>query len=136
MQLISLHQQIFGGQIDRHALREHFERQQAGTLWLAHRADRLLGYKIGYARKKAHYYSWLGGIDPAARKQGLGSRLMQAQHNWCQQQGYRTIRTHTKNKWREMLILNLRHGFDIIGTLTDELGEPKLILEKKLPPKD
>ena len=31
-----------------------------------------------------------------------------------------------------MLILNLKHGFDIIGTYTDDFGEPKIILEKKL----
>lgn len=31
-----------------------------------------------------------------------------------------------------MLILNLRRGLDIIGTYTDERGEPKIILEKRL----
>ncbi|WP_274519618.1 hypothetical protein [Caenibacillus caldisaponilyticus] len=40
--------------------------------------------------------------------------------------------TQTKNKWRAMLLLNLRHGFDIIGTFTDEKGEPKFILQKRL----
>lgn len=31
-----------------------------------------------------------------------------------------------------MLILNLRHGFDTIGTYTDEKGEQKIILKKQL----
>jgi hypothetical protein len=31
-----------------------------------------------------------------------------------------------------MLILNLKYGFDIIGTYTDNKGESKIILEKKL----
>jgi hypothetical protein len=31
-----------------------------------------------------------------------------------------------------MLILNIKHGFDVIGTYTDEKGEPKIILEKRL----
>jgi len=31
-----------------------------------------------------------------------------------------------------MIILNLRHGFDIIGAYTDEEGEPKLIQGKRL----
>lgn len=60
------------------------------------------------------------------------SELMRRQHEWCRSHGYRVIRTHTKNKWRDMLILNIRHGFDVIGTYTDEKGEPKIILEKRL----
>ncbi|MBO8157289.1 MAG: hypothetical protein H0Z32_12600 [Bacillaceae bacterium] len=35
-------------------------------------------------------------------------------------------------KWKGMLILNLKHGFDVIGTYTDEKGEPKIILRKNL----
>jgi len=92
----------------------------------------IVGYKIGYQRKPRHYYSWLGGVDPAYRKHGIGSTLMRLQHEWCQQHDYQTIRTHSKNKWRDMIILNLRHGFDIIGTWTDDLGEPKIMLEKRL----
>ena len=49
-----------------------------------------------------------------------------------QTQGYEVIQTQTKNKWRNMLILNLRHGFDIVGTYTDSKGEPKIILKKRL----
>ncbi|HZG16891.1 MAG TPA: GNAT family N-acetyltransferase [Candidatus Bathyarchaeia archaeon] len=94
----------------------------------------IVGYKIGYQRKPRHYYSWLGGVDPAYRKHGIGNTLMRMQHEWCKQHDYQTIRTHTKNKWRDMIILNLRHGFDIIGTWTDDLGEPKIMLEKRLVP--
>ena len=94
----------------------------------------IVGYKIGYQRKPRHYYSWLGGVDPDYRKYGIGSTLMRLQHEWCQQHDYLTIRTHSKNKWRDMIILNLRHGFDIIGTWTDDLGEPKIMLEKRLVP--
>lgn len=98
----------------------------------ADEAPRPIGYKIGYLRKEGHYYSWIGGVDPAWRGHGIASRLMRDQHAWCLAQGYKTVRTHTSNHWRNMLILNLRHGFDIIGTLTDEQGQPKLILEKRL----
>ncbi|HEY8343405.1 MAG TPA: GNAT family N-acetyltransferase [Calditerricola sp.] len=44
------------------------------------------------------------------RRRGIATELMKRQHAWCRRHGYQTIRTHTKNKWREMLILNLRHG--------------------------
>ncbi|MFC4767956.1 GNAT family N-acetyltransferase [Effusibacillus consociatus] len=99
---------------------------------LALKEQLVVGYKIGYERKLGHFYSWLGGVDPSFRKQGIASELMRRQHEWCRRNGYRSVRTHTKNKWRDMLILNIRHGFDIIGTLTDAKGEAKIILEKKL----
>ena len=31
-----------------------------------------------------------------------------------------------------MLVLNIENGFDVIGTYTDDSGEPKIIFEKKL----
>lgn len=36
------------------------------------------------------------------------------------------------NKWRGMLILNIKNGFDIIETYTDENGLHKIVLEKNL----
>lgn len=92
----------------------------------------VIGYKVGYEDRTHRFYSWVGGVDPEYRKQGIASELMRRQHVWCTLNGYSLIRTQTKNKWRNMLILNLRHGFDIVGTFTDEKGEPKIILEKRL----
>ncbi|MBO1582269.1 MULTISPECIES: hypothetical protein [Bacillus] len=57
---------------------------------------------------------------------------MEQQHQFLREKGYRIIQTKTKNKWRNMLILNIKSGFDIIGTYTDEKGEPKIILQKNL----
>jgi hypothetical protein len=31
-----------------------------------------------------------------------------------------------------MLVLNLGHGFDVVGTFTDDKGEPKIIVDKRL----
>ncbi|HET7578784.1 MAG TPA: GNAT family N-acetyltransferase [Bacillales bacterium] len=92
----------------------------------------MVGFKMGYDRKENHFYSWLGGVSDFYRGQGVASELMKQQHQWCREAGYHAIRTHTKNKWKAMLILNLRHGFDVIGTYTYVKGEPKIILEKRL----
>ena len=92
----------------------------------------MVGYKIGYEDKTERFYSWLGGVNLEYRGQGIASELMGRQHAWCREHGYSVVRTQTKNKWRDMLILNLRHGFDIVGVYTDEKGEPKIILEKQL----
>ena len=131
-EILELHQLIFDNpQATEDVLADRFNSQKNGLILLAWQSQKLIGYKLGYERKAEHYYSWIGGVHPDWRQQGIAGQMMQMQHQWCLEQGYRTIRTHTKNKWREMIILNLRHGYDIIGTLTDELGEPKLILEKK-----
>ncbi|RIV18084.1 N-acetyltransferase [Fibrisoma montanum] len=92
--------------------------------------ERLVGCKIGYERQPGHFYSWLGCVDPAYRGRGIASELMRRQHDWCCQNGYHTVRTHTYNAWREMLLLNLRHGFDIIGTMQGKYGLT-IMLEKK-----
>jgi predicted GNAT superfamily acetyltransferase len=94
--------------------------------------DKVVGFKIGYEEEPQHFYSWIGGVDPAYRKKGVGSTLMKMQHELLKERGYKIVTTKTKNKWRDMLILNLRYGFDIIGTYTDEKGEPKIILKKEL----
>lgn len=94
--------------------------------------QQVVGFKVGYQDRMSRFYSWLGGVDPDFRRRGIASALMQAQHTWCQERGYRLIRTQTKNTWREMLLLNIQSGFDVIGTYTDEDGQPKIILEKRL----
>lgn len=91
----------------------------------------LVGYKIGYERQPGHYYSWLGGVLPAYRGHRIASALMEQQHEWCRRQGYHTIRTQTYNRWRSMVILNLRHGFDIVGTVQGKRGL-MIMLEKRL----
>ncbi len=126
-----LHESIFTTQSSDSISEELFSRPQFLIL-VAVNDDRVIGYKIGYQDQKHLFYSWLGGVYPEYRGQGVASELMLQQHEWCKNHGYTVVRTQTKNKWRNMLILNLRHGFDVVGTYNDEKGEPKIILEKWL----
>ena len=98
---------------------------------LAVQNGQVVGCKLGYERKPGHFYSWLGAVHPDVRGQGIASELMRRQHDWCRQQQYHTIRTQTYNQWRAMLILNLRHGFDIIGTVQGTHGLT-LVMEKRV----
>jgi len=127
----ALHDQIFRSQGSGSITRELASKSRF-LIALAMDGEHVVGYKIGYEERQHRFYSWLGGVHPNYRGQGIASALMNEQHEWCRGNGYTVIRTHTKNKWRSMLILNLRHGFDVIGTFTDEQGEPKIILEKRL----
>lgn len=55
---------------------------------------------------------------------------MKKQHHYIKQRGYKVIQTKTMNRWRSMLILNIKHGFDVIDIYTNENGLHKIILEK------
>ncbi|MEZ0484463.1 GNAT family N-acetyltransferase [Fibrella aquatica] len=98
--------------------------------------NQVIGCKLGYAwqpdgQPTTTFYSWLGGVDPAYRGQGVAGELMRLQHEVCRARGYHTVRTHTYNQWRDMLILNLRHDFQIVGTQPGKRGLT-IILEKTL----
>lgn len=93
--------------------------------------NNLAGFKMGYQTSPEDFYSWLGAVVREYRKQGIGSELMQRQHEWCKQQGYKRITTRTTNQWRNMLILNLRHGFDIVNVVLNDYGEERIVLVKK-----
>ncbi|GAB3287995.1 GNAT family N-acetyltransferase [Hymenobacter tenuis] len=105
--------------------------QQPVQAWLASVNGQLVGCKLGHERQPGHYYSWLGGVLPGYRRLGVAAALMEQQHAWCQEHNYRRIRTQTFNKWRAMLLLNLRHGFDIVGTIQAARGLT-IVLEKGL----
>lgn len=127
--IIQLHNKIFGGSDD---LAGRMKEKPGLQIDVAVHGEKMVGYKIGYALNREQFYSWLGGVDANYRKQGIASTLMDQQHQQVKGSGYKAVQTKTKNKWRSMLILNIKSGFDIIGTYTDEEGEPKIILEKKL----
>ena len=101
------------------------------VVWLALDQDQVVGCKLGYAQKPGHFYSWLGCVSPSFRGQGIAAELMRQQHDWCKEQGYHTVRTHTYNQWRDMLVLNIRSGFAIIGTVQGARGL-MIVLEKVL----
>lgn len=97
---------------------------------IARAKGKVIGYKVGYRRKQGQFFSWFGGVSDAFRGRSVGSELMRIQHEWCKKKGYTSIQTYTKNKWKQMLMLNLRHGFDIIGSYTDGDHEAKIIFQK------
>jgi ribosomal protein S18 acetylase RimI-like enzyme len=99
---------------------------------IALNGSKVIGYKIGYELDNDTFYSWLGGVDPDYRKHGIASKLMEQQHQYLKENGYKIVQTKTMNRWRNMLILNIKNGFDVMETYTDNKGLHKIILEKKL----
>ncbi|MBS4210787.1 GNAT family N-acetyltransferase [Bacillus sp. FJAT-50079] len=126
--IIRLHEKIFG---DAQSIQQMEDKSEL-LIHVAIDGTKVVGYKIGYKLSNVKFYSWLGGVDEFYRNHGVASKLMEKQHQYVKEKGYKIIQTKTKNKWRNMLVLNIKNGFDVIGTYTDENGEPKIILEKRL----
>jgi len=93
---------------------------------------RPVGFKLGYEHDKWEFYSWLGAVLPDYRGFGVATELMRAQHEWCKQQGYRKVQTKSQNRFRAMLQLNIKSGFNIIGTQASTDEGMKIVLEKVL----
>lgn len=108
--------QVIFGRSDADELDWRLERMPDASVAVAHADDTLVGFKLGYAMTKTRYYTWLGGVHPDFRRQGIASRLMEAQHQWVSGAGFSVIETAAAPENVTMLKLNLAFGFTIIGS--------------------
>ncbi|MGB0945170.1 MAG: GNAT family N-acetyltransferase [Marinomonas sp.] len=82
---------------------------------VAYNAEQAIGYKLGYAINEQEFYSWLGGVIPCARNQGIANRLRQTQENWAQKKGYQSISVKSMNQYPAMLHMLTSNGYQISG---------------------
>jgi len=127
--ILNLHQDIFGTADN---FIHNVKSKPSLLVFTALEGENVIGYKIGYPIDHNKFYSWLGGVASKYRNQGIAAMLMEKQHQYLIENGYKLVQTKTMNKWRGMLILNIKSGFDVIETYTDEKGVHKILLEKKL----
>lgn len=136
-QLAQLSTTVFPGPaID---LRWRLSRMPDASVFVAQDADqhgaRLIGFKAGYALTEQRYYSWLGGVHPEGRRQGIATRLAQAQHHWLAGRRYTTVETASRADNSEMARLNLALGFLVEGSKNEPPGM-KVLWAKRLPCQD
>ncbi|MBS4193571.1 GNAT family N-acetyltransferase [Lederbergia citri] len=127
--ILQIHEDIFH---DSSALIRKMVNKSKILIVVAIKDSRVVAYKMGYELSNEKFYSWLGGVDQNYRNLGIATKLMEKQHEYLRKHGYKIVQTKTKNRWRQMLILNLKNGFNIMDTYTDKNGEIKIILEKNL----
>jgi GNAT superfamily N-acetyltransferase len=92
----------------------------------------IIGLKMGYERNRCVFNSWIGGVSPDFRGQGLATRLMEAQHEWAKAAGFRGIETATRQHNRAMGIVNFKGGFIVAGLDVVPGSETKVIFYKDL----
>lgn len=99
---------------------------------LCYHDNLLIGFKLGYRYNDTTFYSWIGGVMPKYRKQGIAQQLMMLQHSWVKENNYQKVRTKSMNRFKPMMLLNLKNGFDIVNVYTNDSQQTKIIFEKVL----
>lgn len=127
--IMELHRHVFEG---AELKLKELEEKKNLLIFVANDASKVVGFKIGYEFKNHTYYSWLGGVHSDYRGKGIASELMRRQHELVRTLGYKKVRTISRNKKREMLLLNIKFGFDVIETFMSEKGTHKIVLEKEI----
>ena len=112
---------------------KRFSTQKNTSIICFYYEQELVGFKVGYELDETKYYSWMGGVSNAHRKLGVALALTNEQHAWAKAQGYELIQTKSDNRHKAMMVLNLKTGFDIVGTEKTLLSPVlKILFEKKL----
>ena len=130
-EILKFSREIFGG-VEPEKYAQRIGEAVNLHIILALDTEKIVGMKIGYEIEPKLFYSWVGGVDKNFRQRGIADELMKRQHLWCRRKEFERIRTHTKNEFKAMLILNIKHNFDIVNVYPDKRGELKIVLEKDL----
>ena len=131
--LADLDQQIFEKPYPREKIAREATTKHNFSAIVAYSDETPCAFKAGYEMTARLYYSWIGGVASDYRGAGIAKTLMAKQHELAKELHYQTVRTHTENRFREMLILNIKSGFEIIGVSRGYDGAKTIImLEKEL----
>ena len=130
-ELLTLYTSVFNDAITEFFL-ERIQTKEKVFSIIAYYNNNPVGFKIGYQYNTNTFYSWVGGVLPEYRKKGIANNLAKLQENWALQNGFKKLRTKSMNKFKPMLILNLKNGFDIIQVYTNEKGQTKIVFEKEI----
>jgi GNAT superfamily N-acetyltransferase len=100
---------------DDRGFRARLETDSALVL-VAEVAGRAVAFKVGYDRyRDGSWYSWLGGVFPEHREQGLAAALLAEQEVRVAARGYGAIHVKTRNRFVGMRVLLARSGYRIVA---------------------
>ncbi len=117
---------------DEVKLNQKLKEQKDVYLILASDGEKPVGFKLGFKMDPTIFNSWLGGVATQYHGLGIASALMTRQHHWVRENGFKKIITKSKNKFRKMINLNLKNGFEINGTEAEPSGEITILFQKSV----
>lgn len=105
-----------------------------GVLIVAEVDGCLVGFKLGYALDETTFYSWLGGVAPAFRGQGIARGLLRFQEKLALARGYLSIRVKSMARFPAMLGLLESENYALVAKEREAGEDEKLVFEKILQP--
>ncbi|PNQ74701.1 GNAT family N-acetyltransferase [Hanstruepera neustonica] len=130
-EILCLYQDIFSD-ADSKFFIERIQQELNVFSVLAFNNGKLIGFKIGYPKNQEIFYSWIGGVKTQYRSQGVGKTLAELQEVHAKHFGFQKLQTKSMNRFKPMMILNLKNGFNITKVYTNEKGQTKIVFEKDL----
>ncbi len=130
-ELAKIHNQI--GELSAVAGSDYFSERIGAKEWLALIAEINgvpVAYKLGYWLAPDIFYSWLGGVLPAYRQQGIAKKLLLEQEQRVFELGAKEIRVKSMNRYKSMLLLLVAQDYVITGTENFNEGEMKILFSK------
>ena len=120
--------------VNPHPSKEYHHRMEGKTslCLVAYVEEQLAGFKVGYDKfGDGSFYTWMGGVVPAYRRNHIAKALADAQEAWAARQGFKSIILKTRNRHKAMLLFALSNGFSITGVEPREtLEEYRIVLGK------
>ena len=127
--LLMLYKNIFDD-ADEVFFIERIKTKENILILIAYDKEIPIGFKIGYRYNETTFYSWVGGVLENFRNKGVAKQLAKLQENWCKKKQFSKIRTKSMNKFKPMLILNLKNDFNIVHVYTNQKKQTKIVFEK------
>ncbi|MCE9555686.1 MAG: GNAT family N-acetyltransferase [Planctomycetes bacterium] len=129
----NLYNQVYRPSRDAEFFRRRFLGRYNTVMLVASLDDQPVGFFAGFELKPGVFFSWLFGVLPDYRRNGIATQLMDAVQAWAMQHGYESIRFECHNQHRPMLHLAISQAYDVVGIRWDpDRGNNLVIFEKVL----
>ena len=129
----NLSNQVYRPSRDAEFFRRRFLGRYNTLMLVASLDDHPVGFFAGFELKPGVFFSWLFGVLPDYRRNGIATQLMDAVQAWAAQHGYESIRFECHNQHRPMLHLAISQAYDVVGIRWDpDRGNNLVIFEKVL----
>lgn len=101
---------------------------------IAEKDGELFGFKVGYQDESPDtFYSWMGGVRPDFRKQGIADGLAEHQEDWARDKGFKWIYFKTRNRFPAMISFGLKRSFKIIKIIPKGgVEDYRVVMRKEL----